>query len=206
MGAEAGNITDESLVEQYRNSGNKQLVGLLFKRHILMCYAVCMKYLKDEDAAQDASMSIFEKLFEDLHSHEVRNFKSWLHSVCRNYCLMQLRKPSPIVRLDEPDEENESFFGKLEAALHQEDKDDRKEDALQALELAMMELKEQQRKCIELFYLQKKSYEEIGACTGYSSQEVKSHIQNGKRNLKIALNEKGITFMLVFMQLICQTT
>lgn len=197
--------TDEDLVLRYRHTHNKVVVGELFKRHSLMCFAVCMKYLKNEDAANDATMSVFEQLFSSLDKHEIRNFRSWLHSVCRNYCLMQLRKQNPEIYLsDEPgEEENGIFFMHPEQFMHQEDNAAEKESRLVALEQAVSELKDQQRECIELFYLKLKSYEEIATLTGYSQNEVKSHIQNGRRNLKLALNDKGIILgglLLVWMQ------
>jgi RNA polymerase sigma-70 factor (ECF subfamily) len=38
-----------------------------------------------------------------------------------------------------------------------------------------------------MFYLQKLTYAEIAAKTGYAVSQVKSAIQNGRRNLKIKL-------------------
>ena len=58
---------------------------------------------------------------------------------------------------------------------------------LELLKSAILELKNEQKICIELFYLQQKSYEEISTHTGYSMLQVKSFIQNGKRNLKIII-------------------
>lgn len=188
--------TDEELVKQYQKSLDKLTVGVLFKRHSLMCYSVCNKYLKDEDSAQDATMQVFEKLFDDLLKHEIQNFKSWLHTVCRNYCLMQLRKPVITTRLVESDGEDESRFMELERFLHQQEDTQEKEQELQNLEHAIHELKERQKECIVLFYLEQKSYEEVSTITGYSSNEVKSYIQNGKRNLKIILSNKGIAFWI----------
>ena len=205
MQVQAITETDEELVLTYRNTNNKVVVGELFKRHSLMCFTVCMKYLKNEDAANDATMSIFEQLFTSLHKHNVHNFRSWLHSVCRNYCLMQLRSPGAEISLsgEYTAEENETFFMHPEQFMHQEDNAAEKESKLVALEQAVSELKHQQRECIELFYLKMKSYEEIAAITGYNLNEVKSHIQNGRRNLKLALNDKGIILgglLLVWMQ------
>ena len=193
------NANDEELVVQYKSTNNTRILGELFKRHSLMCFAVCNKYLKDESAAEDAAMSIFEKLFTDLHKHEIANFKSWLHTVCRNYCLMQLRKQTPIVRINDNSEENSESFVNLDRFLHQEDNQQEKEEKLLMLEQAIMQLKDKQKECIELFYLQQKSYDEIATLTGYSPNEVKSYIQNGKRNLKIALGEKGISFLMAII-------
>jgi RNA polymerase sigma-70 factor (ECF subfamily) len=199
------NANDEELVVQYKITYNKWILGELFKRHSLMCFAVCTKYLKDESAAEDAVMTIFEKLFTDLHRHDITNFKSWLHTVCRNHCLMQLRKNTPFIRINDAKEENSESFMNLERFLHQEVNENEKEEKLLALEQAIEQLKDKQKECIELFYLQQKSYEEIATLTGYSPNEVKSYIQNGKRNLKIALGEKGISFLIAIILWIQQS-
>lgn len=188
--------SDENLVVNYQNTKNNLVVGELFKRHSLMCFTVCVKYLKDEDAAHDATMSIFEKLFTDLQKHQINNFKSWLHTVCKNHCLILLRKPNVLVSLNEDEGENENLFMQLSNILNHEDDKQEKEEKLQAVENAILGLKDKQKQCIELFYLKQKSYVEIAAITGYTENEVKSYIQNGKRNLKIILEQKGITIGL----------
>ncbi len=190
---------DEELVTLYQSTKNNLVLGELFKRHSLMCYAVCYKYLKDEDKAHDATMSVFEKLFIDLQNHQINNFKSWLHTVCKNYCLIQLRKPNVLVSIDQQEEENESFFMQLSNIMNHTDDKHEKEEKLVALEAGILTLKDKQRECIELFYLKQKSYTEIAEQTGYTVNEVKSYIQNGKRNLKIHLEEKGITLGLALL-------
>lgn len=191
--------SDENLVINYQNTKNNLVVGELFKRHSLMCYAVCMKYLKNEDAAHDATMNIFEKLFTDLQKHQINNFKSWLHTVCKNHCLILLRKPNVLVSIDESEEENSHLFMQLANVLNHEDNKQEKEEKLQVLEQIIIELKDKQRECIELFFLKQKSYQEISKQTGYTENEVKSYIQNGKRNLKILLEQKGITMGLALL-------
>jgi RNA polymerase sigma-70 factor (ECF subfamily) len=191
--------SDENLVINYQNTKNNLVVGELFKRHSLMCFAVCMKYLKNEDAAQDATMNIFEKLFTDLQKHQINHFKSWLHTVCKNHCLILLRKPNVLVSIDESEEENSHLFMKLANVLNHDDYKHEKEEKLQVLEQSIIELKDKQRECIELFFLKQKSYQEISKQTGYTENEVKSYIQNGKRNLKILLEQKGITMGLALL-------
>ena len=191
--------SDENLVINYQNTKNNLVVGELFKRHSLMCYAVCMKYLKNEDAAHDATMNIFEKLFTDLQKHQINHFKSWLHTVCKNHCLILLRKPNVLVSIDESEEENSHLFMQLANVLNHDDYKQEKEEKLQILEQSIIELKDKQRECIELFFLKQKSYLEISKQTGYTENEVKSYIQNGKRNLKILLEQKGITMGLALL-------
>ncbi|MFM9944010.1 MAG: RNA polymerase sigma factor [Bacteroidia bacterium] len=190
---------DEELVIHYRASGDKMVVGELFKRHSLMCFAVCNKYFKNEEQAEDAAMNIFEKLFEDLKKHEVQNFKSWLHTVCRNYCLMQMRKQEMKINKNMVYLDDDTTFMELQNFSHQDINETDKEQKLITLENAIKELKDKQRECIELFYLQQKSYDEISQLTGYSNNDVKSSIQNGKRNLKILLSNKDLILWLTLI-------
>lgn len=199
MSAETKPLSDEALVHQFAQTGNKQVVGELFKRHSLMCYAVCVKYLKNEDAAQDAVMSIFERLLKDMGRHEISNFRSWLHSVCRNYCLMQLRKPMKELLVELESEESETDFMENTAIVHPDDGGTTQEEKLTAMEQALLKLNQHQRSCVEYFYLKQMSYEEISTVSGYSLNEVKSYIQNGKRNLKLILSEQGISLAITLI-------
>ena len=141
-----------------------------------------MKYLKNEDDSKDAVMQLFEKLLIDLKKHEVQNFKGWLHTVAKNYCLMQLRKKNPETPLIENlVVENQHF------AHHEEEP--QLEERLTLMEEAIAQLNDSQKKCVELFYLKEKCYQEISEQTGYTMNEVKSFIQNGKRNLKIYMEK-----------------
>ncbi|MCX6234593.1 MAG: sigma-70 family RNA polymerase sigma factor [Bacteroidetes bacterium] len=174
--------TDSDLIARFRSSNNPHIIGELFNRYTHLVFGVCMKYLKDEEEAKDAVMQIFENLFKDLNVHNVENFKSWLHTVTKNYCLMELRKAraEAISFENLPDEFMESAD-----VEHLDGVPDIIEDKMME---AVKHLNEEQKTCIELFYLHKKSYIEITQITGYSLKQVKSHVQNGKRNLKIILS------------------
>ena len=62
--------------------------------------------------------------------------------------------------------------------------------ALELMEVALKELGAEQQQCVTLFYLEKKSYQQISDETGYNMLQVKSFIQNGKRNLKLLIEKK----------------
>lgn len=166
--------------------GDKNALGVLFKRYTHQLYGVCLKYLKDADESKDAVMNIFEKLQSDLFKHEITFFKSWLHTVTRNHCLMILRSRKGIFHQTMDDDVSGLRVVEMQAVWHPDDAVD-KETTYKNLEEAIKKLKEEQRICIELFYLQEKSYKEVSDLTGLSLLNVKSHIQNGKRNLKIIL-------------------
>ena len=176
-------LTDEELLQKYKGSRDTVLFGELFKRYTPFVFGVCLKYLKNQEESKDAVMIIFEKLMDDLEKHSVTNFKSWLHMVCRNHCLMELRRRKSSL----PDNQIESFED-----LVMESEEDihlliEKEGQLQRLEESIKHLSEEQKICVELFFLQEKTYQEVCDHTGYSMNQVKSYIQNGKRNLKIIL-------------------
>lgn len=180
-------LSDEELLEAYRNSGDKALVGELYTRYAHLVYGQCLNYFRDREIARDAVLQLFEKLFETLKRTKPENFKTWLSFVARNYCISELRKQQ-VQR-----ERGEDFFRDETELLTEEDPVDHhgKEERLKKLEKAVLELGDEQRKCIELFYFRDKSYKEIADLTGYSEKQVKSHIQNGKRNLKFLMEEKS---------------
>ena len=183
-------LSDEELVHRYRNSHDPSYVGELYVRYTHLVYGVCLKYFQNDADAQDAVMQIFEKLIKELKKHHVDTFKPWLHTVVKNHCMMQFRK-------DAVENKRETELKKTvkEAVENTDtdhlDKEDEKELMQIYLSSGMDTLKEEQRKCIELFYLQEKSYQQIVEETGYSMNEVKSYIQNGKRNLKNFITKKS---------------
>lgn len=184
------NISDEELVHRYRNSHETVYVGELYQRYTHLVFGVCLKYLKNQAEAEDATMQIFEKLITDLKKHHVDRFKPWLHTVVKNHCMMYFRKEGSseksmqLYKLEqEKNVESEPIDHLQEAAD--------KEFVMQHLKEGIDELKDEQRTCIELFYLKDCSYAEVAAITGYSLKEVKSYIQNGKRNLKNYITSKN---------------
>ena len=144
-----------------------------------------MKYLKNEEQAKDSVQQIFLKVIQELHKYKVEYFKSWLYMVAKNHCLMKLRERNGKSTV----EINDNVTSKADEeadrqVLLQNDY------TLDLLELSLKELNPEQQQCVTLFYLQKKSYQEISDETGFTMLQVKSFIQNGKRNLKILIEKK----------------
>lgn len=180
------NYTDNELIAEYKKKGDNAVVGELYTRYSHLVYGVCLKYLKDEDESKDAVLEIFEQLITDLLKHDIVNFKSWLHSVTRNHCLMQLRKEQTQQKRVNEYQYAVEQDGVFEQPFQLHEKQVQ-ETQLTDLEKALLELKEEQRVCIELFFLKEKCYEEVAEITGYTMNQVKSYIQNGKRNLSLKL-------------------
>lgn len=187
---------DLQLIALYINNDDKDALGILFERHAMLAYGVSMKYLKEEDESKDAVMQVFEKLMMDLKKHKVENFKAWLHTVVKNHCLMYLRSHKA---KEQRFEEVQNYLSESVETENQLHLALEKEQKLSSLEVAMTYLNEQQQKCVQLFYLNEKSYEEVAAETGYTMNEVKSFIQNGKRNLKIIMEKKLKAVMIALV-------
>lgn len=180
-------LNDKELIERYRYSYDNTYIGDLFQRYTHMLFGVCMKYLRDEEKSKDAVMDVFEKVLKDLKRHDVENFRTWVYSVAKNQCLMTLRKEKS---LNAQHEGYTYMAGQImESDLPEHLNGESQEETDRKLNMAIESLKDEQRKCIRLFYFEKKSYEQIEVQTGYNMKQVKSHLQNGKRNLKIHLNK-----------------
>ena len=175
-------IPDQQLLEEFYAHDNTRLLGILLQRYTLLLLGVCMKYLKNEEAAKDAVQQIFLKVINELKRYKVNYFKSWLYMIAKNYCLMQLRNKISNVQAEEYEnitDESISFQHTAE-----------KEELLNAVEACMFNLNAEQQSCVHLFYIEKKNYNQISVQTGYSLMQVKSYIQNGKRNLKLLVMKK----------------
>ena len=179
--------TDAEYLVAYRATGDLKLLGELYEPYMEMVFAICYKYLRDEDESKDAVMNIFEELVEKLRTHAVENFRSWLHSVARNHCLMAIRAEK--YQFQEISEEN---FVENELFEHQFDADSFEIDQnLSKMTDCLETLSAEQKTSIQLFYLQEKCYQEITELTGFELNKVKSYLQNGKRNLKICIEKSN---------------
>lgn len=179
-------LTDKELVDLYKQSGDLAVLGELYQRYMELVYGVCLKYFKDPEAAKDGVMQIFEELVLKLKKHEVENFRAWLHQVAKNHCLMQLRTPKNLKTVEfktdlMQNEENVHLNGVLE-----------KEENFKKLEYCIGTLTNDQQTAIRLFYLEEKCYNEIVEITGQEWNQVRSFIQNGRRNLKICMEKDEI--------------
>lgn len=176
-------ISDNELLDYFSADGNAEWIGILLQRYTLLLLGVCMKYLKDETEARDCVQQIFLKVLTEAPKYKIEYFKSWLYMVAKNHCLMRLRNKG--AKAAKELQESHATHTETDRQQIQET-----ETTYELLEEAITELNGEQRKCVLLFYLRKQSYQQIAEQTGYTPMQVKSYIQNGKRNLKIILQNK----------------
>lgn len=178
-------ISDQELLEKFYADHDNSWLGILLQRYTLLLLGVSMKYLKNEEEAKDSVQQIFLKVIQELHKYKVAYFKSWLYMVAKNHCLMRLREKQGRITA----EIDERITGTIN------DETDHQSLILNDKTLELMadslnELNPEQQQCVTMFYLQKKSYQEVSENTGYSLLQVKSYIQNGKRNLRLLIERK----------------
>ncbi len=174
-------LTDEEIIDQIKRIGNKDGFAILYKRYAHLLLGWSLRFLKDRTTSEDVVMDIMQQLMENIHKYQIKDFKNWLFLVTRNHCFMKLRGSTEVL-MDDLTTINEEEFVENEEEVHLNI--EHKENTLHE---AIQNLKKPQRDCIVLFYFRKKSYKEIMEITGYEKTKVKSYIQNGKRNLKQAL-------------------
>lgn len=176
-------IDDNELLSRFYADHDNEWLGILLQRYTMLLLGVSMKYLKNEEEAKDCVQQVFLKAISELHKYKVEYFKSWIYMVAKNHCLMKLREKGKhtaeinervMATADETENKNEYI---------------EKDRTLSNMAQALQQLNKEQQLCVTLFYLEKKSYQEITEITPYSLLQVKSHIQNGKRNLRILMEK-----------------
>lgn len=181
-------IDDEKLLALYYKTLDQKWLGILLERYTLLLLGVCLKYLKQKDKAEDAVQQVFLKTLSAASHTQIRNIGAWLYQVARNECFSLLRAhqdnlPGQIIE-EIGLSENSDFLKDWQG----------EEWRFEQLDKAIEALNTSQKDCIRLFYLKGKSYKEIADLLHLSIKEVKSHIQNGKRNLKNRLHPAFFRF------------
>lgn len=187
MKPEQENLTDEELLKRYCDSGELVYFVEAYKRYMPLVYGVALKYLKRPEDAQDAVMQLFEELIVKVKAVEIQSFKAWLYTCIRNNCLMEIRKRSKNLSVSLDDSFME-FCDDFHLTVVSES-----ENREESLRECVESLPEKQRISVKYFFFNELSYKEVEERTGFSLKMVKSFIQNGKRNLKLCLERKGVT-------------
>jgi len=182
--------TDHDLLKKYRETRSLDVLGELYKQYSHLVFGVCLKYLQNREDAKDAVMQIFEKLITDIPKNEIDTFKSWLYVVSKNFCLMQLRSEKTKTEQIKKFHIEQDIFMESTEELHPIDEEG--SDVNKSLQECIEQLKNEQKKCIQLFYLEEKCYKEISDLLNLEEKKVKSYLQNGKRNLKLCLESKHV--------------
>jgi RNA polymerase sigma-70 factor (ECF subfamily) len=179
------NWSDEELISVYQQSEDIASVATLFDRYAEIISMICLNYLKNKQDAEDGFMDLFEQVTIDLKTTQVQNFSAWLNAVVRHHCLKVKRQREKFAAADIEQFSSSEWSEPIKEINEQI-------DASKELNAAMQTLKPDQERCVFLFYTQQKSYKEIADELNMDMNTVKSHIQNGKRKLKIELEKRNV--------------
>ncbi len=170
--------SDEELVLRLCG-GEREALGHLWDRYAHLLFGIGMKYLKDVERSKDTVVELFADLPGLLAKHHVDRFRPWVHTVMRNRCLLAFRSDRSTTQYDVERSEGEEDPTAGEAML--------REATLERLEMAIAALNADQRACIQAFHLERLSYAQVAERTGQTIEQVRSHLQNGRRNLRLTL-------------------
>jgi RNA polymerase sigma-70 factor (ECF subfamily) len=179
-------LSDEDLLNKYRDSGDAEYFGILYSRYIPLLYGVCLKYFADADKAQDAVMQVFENIFPKILQYDIKTFRTWIYSVAKNHCLQTLRKKKNEIFVDFNSDIMES-----DEVLNLLSEEENGNERQAILKQCVEKLPATQRNTVLLFFVKEMSYQDIVDSEGYTMNQVKSYIQNGKRNLKICIEKNS---------------
>lgn len=180
--------TDNDLINHYLHTSDTEVLGQVYERYMHLVYGVCLKYLKDREWAKDGVIRIFEKLVEEIPKQSIDNFKPWIYTVTKNFCLMEIRSRNASKEREKKWADENMEFVDNSYQMHPID-GEINDELNKALRNCIDKLKQEQKKCIELFYFNEKCYQEISDELNIQLNKVKSYIQNGKRNLRICLEK-----------------
>ncbi|MDR1683443.1 MAG: sigma-70 family RNA polymerase sigma factor [Candidatus Symbiothrix sp.] len=179
-------LNDEELLSHYKTSGETTYFGELYNRYIPLLYGVSLNYLEDASKAEDAVMQLFEDLLPKIAQYEIAVFRTWIYTVVKNHCLQILRKEKHQITM-----ELKADFVESDEIVHLLDDETDDDERSAVLQQCIEKLPERQRTTIVRFFIDEQSYAEVADTTGYNLSQVKSYIQNGKRNLKICIEKNS---------------
>lgn len=175
---------DNLSVEKYLQSRDPQYWGTLYEKYRQPTFLLCMRIVRNVEEAKDLAAETFIKAFEHLERFKPGHpFLPWLSRIATNLCVDHLRRRNRF-RFQAVAENH--VVANSDGESSAEDQEELKTRILKAIKM----LKRAQRRCFCLFYIHRLSYQEISELTGYSLQQVRSHIQNGRRKFKICMEQK----------------
>ncbi len=177
-------MSEHQLILQYKETKNQRYLGQLYDPYMTLIYGTCLKYLKSTALAEDAVMDIYESLISKVLKYDIDNFRSWIYRISVNHCLEIIRKDK---RHHSKKSDAELMYTKQ--IFHPDDV--QKEKDISIMEACIDTLQVRQKECIQQFYLHKKSYKDIADILSLSYQEVRSAIQNGRRQIKLCMTKSS---------------
>lgn len=175
------NKKEQSCIQRYLKNGETKWLGILYDEYKLAVYQRCLALVKHVEHAEDLASDTFVRAFGKMESFKLGTpFGPWVLKIASNLCVDFLRREQRFRRQMLQDDQI------TEDPTDDSDSDNRE---VQNLRQELLKLKQPQRRCFCLFYLSDLSYKEIAKLTGYPLGQVRSHIQNARRRLRVLMEQ-----------------
>lgn len=174
---------DLALVARIRQLDDRAAFDRLVVRHQRWVHGLCARLLRSDDLAKDATQDVFTRALERLDTLRGDNFTGWLKAIAVNSCLNMIDRQKRWAPLDDAETRASAEPGPDRRLLQSE--------RLAQARRLIARLPEKQRIVFCLKYIDGCSYEDIERLTGFSSNEVKSFLQNARRNFESGCRAEG---------------
>jgi len=164
------------LVRRVRDEGDRAAFDRLVERHQRWLHAVCSRMLRSDDAGRDAAQEVFARALERLSTLRGENFPGWLKVIAVNHCLNTIDRNKRLVPIEHADTAPAPGPSPDARLLHAE--------RVALARRLVARLPDKQKVVFCMKYIDGFSYDEIERLTGFSGNEVKSFLQNARRNVE----------------------
>jgi RNA polymerase sigma factor (sigma-70 family) len=174
---------DHEIIKEVR-AGNISAYTVLLDRYKNLVFTLANNIIHNKEDAEEIAQDVFVKAFRALPSFKGESlFSTWLYRIVINTSLNK-KKLSKIKLLADESELPENTYSNVDSLLKQQERKDIKKIVQDAIKL----LKDDERLCIILFYINELSITEINELTGMSISNIKILLHRGRKNLYAQLN------------------
>ena len=174
-------LSDMALVTQVVVLHNKRAFDQLVRKYQSQVRRLFLNQTcGDKELSDDLAQDTFIKAYTNLKNFKgAANFSTWLYRIAYNVFFDYIRSQKPTSDL-------EGVTSDAEYSNEQQDLA-KKMDVYAALE----RLKEAERTCITIFYMEEMEIKKIAEITGMADGTVKSHLSRGKEKMANYLKQNG---------------
>lgn len=176
VGGRLQDWSEAELVTAYRERGDGRHFETLYLRHRRRLFGLCLHFLGEPAEAEETVHDSFIKSYEQFATLRGDNFGGWLTRIATNLCLNRLRDRRP---------QSEMHEGLADSASAGPEQQSVGAEERRKARAALDALSPEQRRALELKYFKGYSYQEISRLTGEDYDQVRSHLQNGRRNFRL---------------------
>ncbi|PTX61519.1 RNA polymerase sigma-70 factor (ECF subfamily) [Kordia periserrulae] len=171
--------TDQEYIAQIR-AGNANAYAALVTKYKNMTFTLALRMVGNREDAEEVAQDTFVKAYKALDSFKgTSKFSTWLYRIVYNTSLDYIKKQKRVVLSEHIDEVNEAAIGSMQNALTYIEEKEKKE----MIEKALLQVPEDERVLLTLFYFEELSLKEITEIVNLSYDNVKIKLHRSRKKL-----------------------